>query len=121
MSIEVTCPQGHRLRLKDSMAGKKGLCPLCKAPVQVPKREERRSLSEEAILDILGPSDGSSSQVLSFKELQEFEQGGSRVEEGHHPTPHKVCTKCYREIPSAIHICPFCHTYIAELTDFKAI
>jgi hypothetical protein len=119
MSIEVTCPKGHRLRLKDSMAGKRGLCPVCRVPVTVP-RPESRSLSEDVILDILGPTSGSSSQILSAKELQEFEQGGSRIERGHHSIPHKVCTKCNREIELASHICPFCHTYIAELADFKA-
>lgn len=117
MAIEVTCPQGHRLRVKDSMAGKRGLCPLCKTPVTVPKP---RSLSEDAILDILGPStSGVLSRTLTPEELQELEQSGSRIDRGSHYNPHKVCTKCNREIPSASHICPFCHTYIAELADFK--
>jgi hypothetical protein len=120
MSINVTCPHGHRLRVKDSMAGRKGLCPLCKSPVEVP-RPERNPMSEDAILDILGPSDGSSSQILTARELQDFEQGGSRIERGHHSTPNKVCAKCHQEIPSVAHICPFCRTYIAEMADFNAM
>jgi hypothetical protein len=119
MSIEVTCPQGHRLRVKDSFAGKKGLCPMCKTPVLVPK-PERSAVSEDDILDFIGPStSGVLGRALTPEELQELEQGGSRIDRGQHSTPHKVCTKCNQEISFASHICPFCHTYIADLADFK--
>ena len=36
MSIQVTCPNGHRLRVKNRFAGKAGDCPYCRAKVRVP-------------------------------------------------------------------------------------
>ena len=54
MSIKVVCPNGHVLRVKDSLAGKTGLCPTCKARVSVPE-PETSSMDESAILSILGP------------------------------------------------------------------
>lgn len=36
MSIPLTCPNGHFLKVKNSWAGKKGLCPHCGAIIQVP-------------------------------------------------------------------------------------
>jgi hypothetical protein len=37
---------------------------------------------------------------------------------GIHRTPRKTCLKCNRDIPALIHICPFCHTYLSELTTY---
>jgi hypothetical protein len=39
MSIEVTCPNGHWLRIKEKYAGKQGGCPICRAPVCVPVKD----------------------------------------------------------------------------------
>jgi hypothetical protein len=33
-------------------------------------------------------------------------------------TPKKSCYKCNEEISAGVHICPYCHTYIAKLDDF---
>jgi hypothetical protein len=119
MAIEVTCPQGHRLRVKESFAGKKGLCPVCKTPVLVPK-PEKNAVSEDDILNFIGPStSGVLGRALTPEEIQELEQAGSQIGHSNNHTPHKVCSKCNQEISSASHICPFCHTYIAELADFK--
>ena len=38
MSIRCVCPNGHPLTVSDSLAGKSGLCPLCRAPVRVPQK-----------------------------------------------------------------------------------
>jgi hypothetical protein len=120
MAIEVTCPRGHRLRVKESFAGKKGLCPVCKTPVTVPK-PQRIDVSEEDILDFIGPStSGVLGRALTPEEIQELEQGGSQIMHGAHSTPHKICSKCNQEISAVSHICPFCRTYIADLADFKA-
>lgn len=54
MSIEVVCPKGHSLKIPDRFAGKTVLCPKCKARTKVPE-PPGRELSEEAILEILGP------------------------------------------------------------------
>ena len=49
MSIQVTCPNGHQLRVKDRFAGKTGRCPHCKAQVEVPNQ-----LTDDFILDMVG-------------------------------------------------------------------
>jgi hypothetical protein len=37
MGIVSFCPQGHRVKVKDILAGKKGICPTCGARVRIPK------------------------------------------------------------------------------------
>lgn len=119
MSIRVVCRNGHSLNVKDSMAGKIGLCPMCKARVQVPEIA-RDALSEDAILGILGPprsfplEDG-----LAFEKTDPFATSAAgRIEpEGTGP-PLKSCEKCGQLILTGTHICPHCHTYIGKLEDF---
>jgi hypothetical protein len=36
MGIVAFCPQGHRVKVKDSLAGKKGVCPVCQARFRIP-------------------------------------------------------------------------------------
>ncbi|MFM8378379.1 MAG: DUF4339 domain-containing protein [Planctomycetia bacterium] len=36
MGIVAFCPRGHRINVKDSFAGRKGLCPTCGAKFQIP-------------------------------------------------------------------------------------
>jgi hypothetical protein len=120
MSIMVTCPKGHKLKVKDSMAGKTGLCPLCAGqvyvyvPVPVPVKE---SLSEEVILDFIGPSQPSpSSAGMSGIDLEDAKP--QRIDKAHHETPWKSCAKCNKDIPSQTHICPYCHTYLADIAGY---
>ncbi len=114
MSIRVVCPNGHVLKVKDNLAGKTGLCPQCKARVEVPD-VPKGGLSEDAIMNILGPH---------VPERSTESDSGRAPESGDSSglerslTPKKSCHKCNREISAGIHICPFCHTYIAELSDF---
>ena len=118
MSIEVKCPNGHHLKVKDSMAGVTGRCPLCKSLVHVPKPEPPPgALSEDAILDFLGPSPNLADKSLSDT-IHDF--GDSVIMHGSaiHHTPRKTCNKCNRDIPALIHICPYCHTYLSELTNY---
>jgi hypothetical protein len=116
MSIRCVCPNGHVIKVKDSLAGKTGLCPLCKARVKVPE-SRREPVSEDAILDILGPqtvaptrSDTDTRYDLSDTTLTPTSQKRG--------TPKKSCHKCNQEIYADTHICPYCHTYIANLNDF---
>jgi len=107
MSIRVVCPNGHVLNVKDSLAGKTGLCPTCKARVQVPQPTSPESeLNEDAILGIIGPFDPT--QAVSDNPAPAAASGPAK----------KICAKCYREILAETHICPYCHYYIAELKDF---
>jgi hypothetical protein len=117
MSIRVVCPNGHVLKVKDSFAGKIGLCPTCKARVEVP-RPPQGELSEDAILGILGPYvPRPASPDSARKDLRPADTPRVSETDSNSP-PKKSCHKCNREIAAGIHICPFCHTYIAELGDF---
>jgi len=110
MSIQVVCPNGHSLHVKDESAGKSGLCPVCKARIQVP-RPTHEVLDEDAILAIIGPYE---------PETAKSSRSGDAAHSWHASAapPKKSCSKCNREIDAETHICPFCHTYIAGLRDF---
>jgi len=36
MGIRVTCPNGHNLKVKDTQAGRRGICPECGAKFKIP-------------------------------------------------------------------------------------
>jgi len=109
MSIRVICPNGHILNVKDHLAGKIGLCPMCKAKVQVPKPQPE-SVSEDMIMGILGRQSGAA--AADFVDSPPTDTGDKNS------PPKKSCHMCNQEIQTGIHICPHCHTYIAKLTDF---
>ena len=111
MSIQVICPNGHPLNVNESCAGKTGLCPVCKARVKVPPAETR-PVSEDDVLGFLGPrkAEPVASRPLSpgplFPSPVQGTAPGSRV-----------CARCHREIVASMHVCPFCHSYIAGLAE----
>ena len=114
MGIKVSCPNGHTIEVKDSLAGKTGLCPACKARITVPEILPE-GLSEDAILGILGDSDPTRGGKA--------DPGGVEVEvpfEDYKPPQRtlKSCQSCGREISVQTHICPFCYHYIANPKDF---
>ncbi len=109
MSIPVTCPNGHSHRVKNSFAGKVGLCPDCNAPIHVPERE-----ADDAIMDILKPDESG----LSGTTLPTPDSDGDSDElwprEGAQSVV-KVCPKCHSEIPGEANVCSNCRTYVASL------
>lgn len=115
MSIRCVCPNGHLLKVKESLAGTSGLCPTCRARVNVPSLRAQR-MSEDVILDILG-RDMPAAQGDTLRSLDPV--GDTRLDNSQEQTTHwRQCYKCQREYPTTVHICPFCHTYIATLSDF---
>ena len=116
MSIQIRCPNGHILRVKESFAGRIGLCPACKAPVRVP--HIRRSLTEDDIIEVLGPHDEGHKPAGTNSHDHALDDDLDMGLNNHGPSPpKKTCAKCNREISSGTHICPFCRTYIASLSD----
>jgi hypothetical protein len=114
MSIKCQCSNGHVLHVKDSLAGKSGLCPHCRVRVNVP--DPRADVSEDVILGILGnhvqpPRGDTVSDIDVFADTTP--SGIYRQIQ-----PKKCCDRCNEEIPLGTHICPHCHTYIASLRDF---
>jgi hypothetical protein len=114
MSIRCVCQNGHVLKVKDSCAGMTGLCPACKVRVDVPK-PRNESISEDVILGLLGkqsPSERAAAESSGVL-LATSESGIHRL-----PFPKKTCSRCSEEVTVGTHICPHCHTYIANLSDF---
>jgi hypothetical protein len=48
MAINLECPKGHKLRVKDELAGKTVRCPKCQTPVRVDQAGESRKQAQEA-------------------------------------------------------------------------
>lgn len=46
MGIEAFCPNGHRVKVKDALAGKKGLCPTCGTAFRIPEPQAPGGLPE---------------------------------------------------------------------------
>ena len=112
MSIRCVCPNGHVLKVKEAQAGMSGLCPTCRARVDVP-RPRPKPVTEDAILDMLGPS--AHADTVTQYDMSDTIELPAIHERG---TPKKSCNKCNEEISAGTHICPYCHTYIAKLDDF---
>jgi hypothetical protein len=51
MGIVAYCPQGHRMKVKDELAGRKGICPECGTRFRIPleSRPEVAVLAAEAV------------------------------------------------------------------------
>ncbi len=113
MSIPVTCPNGHSMKVKDTFAGKTGLCPSCRAPIKVPipeaekttgdvpnpKESELSGITPEPIPETTGGS------AYRWSE-QGVSQPGGKI---------KVCPKCQSEISFDANICPNCKTYVPNI------
>jgi hypothetical protein len=122
MAIRCVCPKGHVLKVKEKLAGTQGLCPVCRSPVKVPTLRDKK-VSEDAVIAILGPFDLTDSKDTTpvevaeeneVKSLQETIQSGLFGR----GTIVKNCTRCNQEIAAGSHVCPHCHTYIAQARDF---
>jgi hypothetical protein len=114
MSIEVVCPNGHALRLKEKYAGKSGLCPHCHSRVEVP-----HLLRDEDVLGYLGdwiappapvesPSESDDADVLDqTPRTPEHESGLSLL--GSSIIRHnKVCPQCHGVLPHWFATCSKC-------------
>ncbi len=128
MSIRLTCPNGHALKVDESMAGRVGLCPACKARVQIPKIQPS-AVSEEDILSLLAdppeqniqPAAGTAGSAVSANQAAKSAAGAAtgpaKFTPPPVPMPTKRCIKCHAEIAVVMHICPHCHTYVAKVSD----
>jgi hypothetical protein len=113
MAIRVVCPNGHTLQLKDSFAGRTGLCPVCKAKVRVPV-PQRGDVSEDAILDFLGPA---SIEPPEAKEIRVDEGSNEGILQslGFSGPRKRICEKCDKEIDAGEKVCPNCNTYLPNM------
>jgi hypothetical protein len=128
MFLRVKCPNGHALKVPVKFAGRDGVCPVCKAKVQIPPLE-RKEVSEDAVLDALGPTGTSLSVVSRYAASRDDlpvhqEESGepqaadqdTQVQHGDDSSLQKIrrCPQCQRRVPPHFHVCPHCRTYLIE-------
>ncbi len=116
MAINIVCPNGHALRIKDKYAGKTRRCPVCKAVIEVPPKlaylvkdpVESPAPDESGLsgLNLLSPDSGGKPADGSpgIKDMKD-----TRSEES------KICAKCCKEIPKSAKVCPHCGGFIESL------
>ena len=115
MSIRCVCQNGHVLKVKDSLAGTSGLCPACKGTRDVPRPQQTVACRKTRFWTFWGskaPPQGlpprTPGVLLATSDSGIYGQ----------PLPKKTCNRCNQEVSAGTHICPHCHTYIANLSDF---
>lgn len=132
MWIQLTCPNGHPVKVEDKYAGRVGRCPACSAKVPIPE-PNKSDISEDAILDILGPAEVAAPHAP--EPLPVHQEGGSDTHSGGSSIassaavlqqPMKICPACKRRVSVRYQICPHCRTYmpiqeIAEVTPKAAM
>ena len=120
MSIQLVCPNGHRLTAKESNAGKSGKCPVCQTPVTIPIPNRPISADSAVVTAVLGELNAQSAvrkvgrTVLAPKR----QPAAAAVKDSSVLARTKVCPNCERNIDLGYHICPFCHAYLTGLNEF---
>lgn len=123
MGIQVECPHGHKFKVKDKYAGKRGLCPHCadQVVVQVPDLETS-SATEEAYRDaVIGehranhaappvPSGDTSSVFDDHPAVKGSGTSGSLL--GSSVLRHNIKCECGASVPMWFAKCPSCGTFL---------
>jgi DNA-directed RNA polymerase subunit RPC12/RpoP len=126
MPIAVTCPNGHKLKIKEKYAGQTGLCPHCQSRVLVP------SLNEDAVLDFLGPAppppppEEDPDSMPVYHEPARTGSGASSIMSGTHihgssilVRKTKICPKCKHQIAAKFDLCPHCGLYFTNWDEIE--
>lgn len=119
MWIRLDCPNGHPVKVEEKYAGRMGRCPMCGVKVLIPQ-PEHVDLSEDAILDILGPSSSpapaaplaSPAPAREPQQTQSVATGSSSMQGAMLAQPTRVCPSCKRKVSIRYQICPHCRTYM---------
>jgi len=139
MAIEVVCPNGHVLRVKDKHAGSMGLCPKCQTRVMVPKLEAPvvpatpqpqpqvagKGLSDADVMGLLGGEDDALAVHQEAKHRDTSRISDSTIAGSSSllssssilKIPKKTCKRCGRDVPGQFSICPHCRTFMGDLQD----
>ncbi|MCE5301643.1 MAG: STAS domain-containing protein [Planctomycetaceae bacterium] len=107
MLIEVRCPNGHILHVREQYAGKIGACPRCGDPVRIPCL----AATAAAVSDRLGaaPSATPSPPVIVAEgPPQGRHTWAPAANPSVHPGRERVCLECGRVISQSFAICPQC-------------
>ncbi|MEM6331018.1 MAG: hypothetical protein AAF790_12305 [Planctomycetota bacterium] len=124
MGIRVECPHGHRFKVKDKYAGKRGLCPHCKGQVvvQVPAALSNESASKAYRDAVIGENraanaapaiDPSSSSVFDDEPtVQDSSTSGSLL--GSSVIRHNIKCECGMAVPMWYAKCPGCGKFMEQ-------
>jgi len=119
MTIQLVCPNGHRLTAKESNAGKTGKCPVCQSPVSIPIPSRSVTADSGIIVAVLGELNAQSAQQrVGRTVLAPKRPSTGPAKESSVLARTKVCPNCERDIDLGYHICPHCHAYLTGLNEF---
>jgi RNA polymerase subunit RPABC4/transcription elongation factor Spt4 len=118
MSIQLVCPNGHRLTAKESNAGKSGKCPVCQASVTIPIPSRPVTADSALVVAVLGESNAKAAAQRVGKTILAPKQPTPTVRDSSVLARVKVCPNCERDIDLGYHICPHCHAYLTGLNEF---
>jgi anti-anti-sigma factor len=109
MLIEVRCPNGHVLHVKEKYAGKMGACPQCSAPVRVPLAGEVHRDDPLGIHSIHQPP----AEKLVHEE-PEGDRPGKTSDSSISLGQDKRCVWCGKTVSHATAKCNWCGTLISD-------
>ncbi|MDR0328675.1 MAG: hypothetical protein LBI05_10310 [Planctomycetaceae bacterium] len=119
MTIQLVCPNGHRLTAKESNAGKTGKCPVCQAAVAIPIPTQPAAADSAIVTSLLGELNAkSSAQRVGKTIMAPKRQPAAAVQDSSVLARTRVCPNCDRDIDLGYHICPHCHAYLTGLNEF---
>jgi hypothetical protein len=139
MGIQIQCPNGHQLNVKDKYAGKTGYCPQCQAKIKIPvpytpPTEQEIAASwqspEPSVDDLIArldlsdvndggpPSDSPGKSVLDDHILSTGLGGSSQSLLGSSVVGRrKMCPRCASRVSYAFTHCPRCATPLVNDPD----
>jgi len=119
MSIQLVCPNGHRLTAKESNAGQSGKCPVCKIAVSIPIPNRSVTADSAVVVAVLGELNAkSATSQVGRTVLAPKRQSAVAVREASMQARVRICPNCERDIDLGYHICPHCHAYLTGLNEF---
>ena len=118
MSIQLVCPNGHRLTAKESNAGKTGKCPVCQASVSIPIPNRSVSADSAIVTAVLGELNAQAAARKVGRTVLAPRHQPAAVKESSTLARTRVCPNCERDIDMGYHICPHCHAYLTGLNEF---
>jgi len=117
MTIQLACPNGHRLNAKESNAGKTGKCPVCQSPITVPIPDVSITADSAIVVAVLGELNAKSATQKVGKTILAPKRPPV-VKESSVLAKTRVCPNCERDIDLGYQVCPHCHAYLTGLNDF---
>jgi hypothetical protein len=131
MGIQVECPNGHSLNVKDKYAGKNGFCPICNAKIHVPAAPA--VVSEDDVLALLSssvpaapvspaapsPARTSPSEYVfdDPPRSASAESSGLSLLGSSMIRRKKICTNCGNLVSFAFALCPKCGSALNVHSD----